>query len=114
MNVTFESVGSAVIIDLFGRLDSANAASVETELLTRLADGSGGVVIDFTRLDYISSAGLRIVLVVAKRMKQASRKLVLTGFQSNIKDVFEISGFLNILDVAPTRAEAVKRTEPAA
>ncbi len=114
MNVTFESVGSAIIIDLFGRLDSANAASVEAELLARLAEGSGGVVIDFTRLDYISSAGLRIVLVVAKRMKQAGRKLVLTGFQSNIKDVFEISGFLNILDVAPSRAEAVKRSEAAA
>lgn len=111
MNVTFESVGAASVIDLLGRLDSANAAAVEAELLTRLSEGSGGVVIDFTRLDYISSAGLRIVLVVAKRMKQASRRLVLTGFQPNIKDVFEISGFLNILEVAPNRADAVKRTE---
>ena len=105
MNVTFESVGSAHVID------SANASAVEQQLLAKLAEGSGGVVIDFSRLDYISSAGLRIVLVVAKRMKQAGRRLVLTGFQPNIKDVFEISGFLNILDVAPTRADAVKRSE---
>ena len=111
MNVTFESVGSAHVIDLFGRLDSANASAVEQQLLGKLAEGSGGVVIDFSRLDYISSAGLRIVLVVAKRMKQAGRRLVLTGFQPNIKDVFEISGFLNILDVAATRADAVKRSE---
>lgn len=109
MNVTFESIGSATVIDLFGRLDSANAATVEAELLARLAAEAGGVVIDFTRLDYISSAGLRIVLVIAKRMKQGSRRLVLTGFQPNIKDVFEISGFLNILDVASSRADAVKQ-----
>lgn len=114
MNVTFESAGSAIVIDLFGRLDSANAATVEAELLSRLQAAGGGVVVDFTRLDYISSAGLRIILVIAKRMKQAGRKLVLTGFQSNIKDVFEISGFLNILDVAPSRSEAIKRTEPIA
>lgn len=109
MNLTFESTGPVFVVDLFGRLDSANAANVEQDLLGRLAQESGGVVIDFARLDYISSAGLRIVLVVAKRMKQAGRKLVLTGFQPNIRDVFEISGFLNILDVAPSRADAIAR-----
>lgn len=109
MNVTFESVGPATVVDLFGRLDSANAAAVEAELLSRLSAAAGGVAIDLARLDYISSAGLRIILVVAKRMKQGGRPLVLTGFQPNIRDVFEISGFLSILDVAPSRADAVKR-----
>ena len=109
MNVTFESLDAATVVDLFGRLDSANAATVEAELLSRLSTAPGGVVIDFSRLDYISSAGLRIILVIAKRMKQGARPLVLTGFQPNIRDVFEISGFLSILEVAPSRADAVKR-----
>lgn len=109
MNVTFETVGSALVAGLLGRLDSANAAAVEAELLAHVAEGTGGVVVDFSRLDYISSAGLRIILMVAKRMKQSSRPLALCALQPNIKDVFEISGFLGILDVQGTRAQALAK-----
>ena len=109
MSVTFESVGTVLVVDLLGRLDSANSAVVEAQLLERVMGGEGAVLLDLGRLDYISSAGLRVVLVVAKRMKQAGRPLVLCGLQPNIRDVFEISGFLGILDVAAKRNEALAR-----
>jgi len=109
MSVTFEIQGSLLIVDLLGRLDSANSALVEGSLLERVTATDGPVLLDLARLDYISSAGLRVVLVVAKRMKQAGRALVLCGLQPNIRDVFEISGFLTILDVAGKRAEAIAR-----
>lgn len=107
MSITFETAEQAIVASLQGRLDSTNSPAVEAELVTRV--GAGGFVLDFTRLDYISSAGLRVVLVVAKRLKQAGGSLVLVGLQPHIRDVFEISGFLGILDVAPTRAEALAR-----
>lgn len=107
MSVIFESVGGAVVATVQGRLDSTNAPAIEAELLGRI--GGGGYVLDFTRLDYISSAGLRVVLVLAKRLKQASGTFVLAGLQPHIKDVFEISGFLGILDVASSRDEALSR-----
>ena len=109
MSVTFEIQGSLLIVDLLGRLDSANSALVEGSLLERVTATDGPVLLDLARLDYISSAGLRVVLVVAKRMKQAGRALVLCGLQPNIRDVFEISGFLTILDVVGKRAEAIAR-----
>lgn len=109
MSITFETTGAVLVVELLGRLDSANAAEVEGALLERVTGAAGPVVLDLVRLDYISSAGLRVVLVVAKRMKQASRSLVLCGLQPNIRDVFEISGFLGILDVVPKRAEALAK-----
>jgi stage II sporulation protein AA (anti-sigma F factor antagonist) len=66
-------------------------------------------VLDFAGLDYISSAGLRMVLVVAKRLKQESGLLVLCGMQPHVHEVFDISGFLAILNVEPTRSEALAR-----
>ncbi|MBN9019428.1 MAG: STAS domain-containing protein [Rhizobiales bacterium] len=109
MSITFETTGPVLVVDLLGRLDSANAAEVEGALLERVTATAGPVVLDLVRLDYISSAGLRVVLVVAKRMKQAGRPLVLCGLQPNIRDVFEISGFLGILDVVAKRAEALTK-----
>lgn len=107
MSITFETAGRTVVASLQGRLDSTNSPAVEAELVGRIGDA--GFVLDFSRLDYISSAGLRVVLVVAKRLKQAGGGFVLAGLQPHIRDVFEISGFLGILDVAGTKAEALAR-----
>ena len=67
------------------------------------------LVLDFAALDYISSAGLRLVLVLAKRLKQAGGKLVIYGMQPHVREVFDISGFLAILNVTGTRAEALEQ-----
>lgn len=109
MSITFEATEAPLVANLQGRLDSTNSAAVEAELLGRVNGGAGGLVLDFSRLDYISSAGLRVVLVVAKRLKAAGSNFVLAGLQPHIKDVFEIAGFLSILDVAGSRAEALDR-----
>ncbi|MCX5515847.1 anti-sigma factor antagonist [Kaistia algarum] len=109
MSVTFEKLGPVLVVDLLGRLDSANSPQIEGELLERITGADGAVLLDLARLDYISSAGLRVVLVIAKRMKQAGRALVLCSLQPNIHDVFEISGFLSILDVVPKRADALAK-----
>ena len=71
--------------------------------------GAKNLVLDFAALDYISSAGLRMVLVVAKRLKGEGGQLVLSGMQPHVREVFDISGFLAILNVEPTRAEALAR-----
>ena len=63
-------------------------------------------VVDFSQLAYISSAGLRVLLMAAKRVKTENGALILCGMQDHIQEVFEISGFLQILTVAGTRQEA--------
>lgn len=109
MTIATETTASATIVALQGQLNSANAGTIEAEVLGIVNGGMRNLVLDFSALDYISSAGLRMVLVVAKRLKQEGGQLVLCGMQPHVREVFDISGFLAILNVEPGRAEALAR-----
>ena len=109
MTIAAETTASATIVSLQGQINSANAAAIEAEVLGLVTGGARNLVLDFSALDYISSAGLRMVLVVAKRLKQEGGQLVLCGMQPHVREVFDISGFLAILNVEPGRAEALAR-----
>ncbi len=99
MGMQFDQLDDLVCARLSGRLDSNNAAVVEQALLERIQEGHSRLVIDLTDLNYISSAGLRVFLLVAKRLRQQQGKLSLCNMPRTIKQVFEISGFTAILKV---------------
>lgn len=107
MSIATETTPEATIVFLRGQINSTNANGLEAQVLTLLDGGVKHLVFDFSGLDYISSAGLRMVLVVAKRLKQESGQLVLCAMQPHVREVFDISGFLAILNVQATRAEAL-------
>lgn len=109
MTIAIESTDKAHIIALQGQVNSSNAATVEANVLAIVTQGSRSVLLNMTELSYISSAGLRVVLVLAKRLKQAGGKLVIYGMQPHVREVFDISGFLAILNVTATRAEALEQ-----
>ncbi len=90
-----------------GRLDSASGPAFEKDLLGRIESGRLRMLLDFGELQYISSAGLRIVLLAAKKMKSAGGKMALCSLNPQIAEVFEISGFSNILDIHPSRDAAL-------
>lgn len=107
MTITVETAANVQIVALQGQINSTNAATTEAEILALVTPEQKNLLLDFSALDYISSAGLRLVLVVAKRLKQDGGKLVLCGMQTHIREVFDISGFLAILNVTETRTEAL-------
>lgn len=107
MSIETERAGGALVLIPVGRLDSNNAGEAEQIVLGHIAGGETRIVLDFGRLDYISSAGLRVMLMAAKRLKQANGKMVLCSMQDHIREVFEISGFLSILTVCAGRDEAL-------
>ncbi len=111
MQVDSEILGEINIVTPSGRLDSMTAPHFESELLTRTEQSTNGVIVDFTNLEYVSSAGLRILLMAAKRMKAASRKLILCGLSDSIHDVFRISGFLTIFTIVDSREEAIEKAK---
>lgn len=92
-----------------GRLDSNSGPVFEKELLGYIDGGSRRLLLDLSELSYISSAGLRVILVAAKKMKAAGGKLVLAGLSAQVAEVFEISGFNRILDIEPDHASAEAR-----
>lgn len=112
MTISIEATAHARIVVLPGQINSANAVTVESEILRLVESGEKNLMLDFAELDYISSAGLRVVLVVAKRLGAEGGRLVLCGMQPHVKEVFDISGFLSLLTVEPTRAEALARLAP--
>lgn len=106
MEVTETQVDGTLVIAPRGRLDSNTAPEFEQRLLQSLT-GKPRLVLDLAGLDYISSAGLRVLLMAAKKVKQGQGRLALCELQAPIREIFEISGFLSILDVRATRAEAL-------
>jgi stage II sporulation protein AA (anti-sigma F factor antagonist) len=99
MNVTESTMNEIKVLSPEGRLDSVTSDSFEQLIMGWIANGHNRMVIDFTNLDYISSAGLRVLLIAAKQIKADNGVLALCGLKAHIHEVFEISGFLPILTV---------------
>jgi anti-anti-sigma factor len=73
-----------------------------------LAGGSKKLAVDFSALDYISSAGLRVLLGAAKQLKASGGSLRTFGLNDSVREVFDISGFSTILSVYPAESDAMK------
>ena len=89
--------GNACVIHVQGRLDATTAPELERYTGDLIEKGNPRIVFDLTDLQYVSSAGLRIFLLVAKKLKGLGGEMSLAGLHGNIKEVIEISGFPSIL-----------------
>jgi anti-sigma B factor antagonist len=105
MEIQERQQGDVLILEPAGRLDSLTCRAFETRLLAAL-DQSGAVVVDGAALEYISSAGLRVLLVAAKHNRGSGGRLALASLHENVREVFDISGFSAIFAIYPTAAEA--------
>lgn len=85
---------------LAGRLDGLNASEHQRALEQMLSSHPAGVVLDMTQLDYISSAGLRVLLVATKAARAGGGDVLLKGPRNEVREVLEISGFDKILKFA--------------
>ena len=99
--------GNATIVSLKGRLDASSSPSAETALSRLIESGERQIVVDMSELDYISSAGLRVMLASLKRLRDDSGRLVLVGLKPQIQNVFEIAGFQRIFTIYLTAEEAI-------
>jgi anti-anti-sigma factor len=90
-----------------GRLDGAAAAAFERDLLASVESEPAWLLLDFAELDYIASAGLRVVLLATKRLRGSNRRLVLCGLRPQVAEIFAISGLSEILSIYPDRTTAM-------
>ena len=97
------------IFKLNGRLDSNTSPALEKKLVSAIENGTRSMVIDFENLDYISSAGLRIILKTAKDLKRTEGNIVLCAMQDYVREVFEIAGFDTFLPIFSTVDEALTK-----
>ncbi|MDD4099135.1 MAG: STAS domain-containing protein [Lentisphaeria bacterium] len=84
------------------RLDTLNAADVELELNALLEKGTTQLACDFSGTRYVASAGLRVMLIMYKKLKAAQGSLVLFKLNKEVFDVFKLSGFARLMDIRET------------
>ena len=111
MKITQNEKNGILELNISGRLDAVSAVDADKTFSSVIDGGNNNLLIDLAELDYISSAGLRVLLVVAKRIQQNRGNVVLCALNANVKEIFEISGFSSIFNIFDNKEEAVKSFE---
>lgn len=100
MQITIDQTDDGMMLRLEGRLDAATSPTVGKSLQEALEQGIGVLLIDMSQVAYVSSAGLRIILMAAKTSKASATGFALFGLQPAVREVFDVSGFSKILIIA--------------
>jgi anti-anti-sigma factor len=98
---------NAITLRLSGQLDTASAPALESEGIDLIAKGCRILILDLTTLQYVSSAGLRAILSVTKKIIPTGGKVALCGARGLVQQALEVSGFDMLAVVKATRAEAL-------
>jgi anti-sigma B factor antagonist len=107
MEINRANHDASVVVAVKGRLDAVSSPEFDRLLAGFLEEGDKDFVIDFGALDYISSAGLRSVLLAAKKLKAKGRRLSLAALKDVVKEVFDIAGFSTIIAIYPSAQAAL-------
>jgi stage II sporulation protein AA (anti-sigma F factor antagonist) len=115
MQVSSRRVEGVLLLHLEGQINGNNATSLEQELKASIEQERHGIALDFTEVDYISSAGLRVVLWLSKQLLQRDRSgaLALYGLRENVMGIFEMCGFTDILTIVESQEEALEKIKSA-
>ena len=109
MNIQQTRNEAVTILAPSGRIDTTTSPALEDAIRKTVDAGVRDLVVDFGSVEYISSAGLRVLLVLAKRMRDLRGRLVLCGMPEPVRQVFQLAGFIPLFVVEPTQAAALER-----
>ena len=108
MEVTKNSQGGVLVAAVKGRVDTVTASDFEKRIAEIMEGENSPLLLDCGGLEYISTAGLRSILVISKELKTKGLAVYFSGLQGNVKDVFNISGFNTIFKIFATNDDALK------
>jgi anti-sigma B factor antagonist len=108
VEITEKCQDGLIILALKGRLDSNTSGEFEKKLLGMVEQGGNRFILDFKDLDYISSAGLRVLLKAIKELKRTDGRLCVCDIKDYIREIFSLSGFLTFLPTHADLEEALK------
>jgi anti-sigma B factor antagonist len=107
MEFTVDELGDVRAIRISGNLDTQTSPVAQKQLIQLIDDGATKILIDFENLNYISSTGLRMLLVAHSRLEGTSGQLRICNPNTMVQEVFETSGFSEIFSVYRSQAEAL-------
>lgn len=108
MNVQVSRTPDHALVTVEGRIDTTTAGEFEKSMMDVIEVGCSKLILDCSALNYISSSGLRVFLVVQKKMSALKGQFRLTSLQPGIKEIFDISGFSSIFSIFPDTNAALK------
>ena len=108
MNISTRNIDDILAIEIKGKLDTQTATTALEELLQCLQPNPGKVLISLALLEFVSSAGLRVILRAAKQVRGYEGEFKVTGARGMVKEVLEISGFDNLLDLYEEENQALE------
>jgi len=117
MDLTPKRYADTVVLSPVGRIDHSNSEGFKTALapfMARCASGQDRVLLDFVDVEYISSIGLRVLMLASKQAKTQGGSIGVAALQPTVKEIFEISRFTMVLDVFPSVREGLARLSPPA
>ncbi|NJN39734.1 MAG: STAS domain-containing protein [Gammaproteobacteria bacterium] len=107
MDLKEEVLGDITVLEVKGRVDSSTAPVLGERLTGLLVTPSRRLILDMRDLEYISSAGFRVLLLAAKRAEEAAVHLVLCSLSGKVRQLFDLGGFLELFAISSSRNEAV-------
>ena len=107
MNVEARREGTNLVLKAEGRVDGTNASEFQDAMKTEINEADRAVVLDLQDLTYISSAGLRVVLLIAKDLQRQGARMAACSLSEPVKEVFVISGFDKIIPIHDSQDAAI-------
>ena len=102
MKFEHQKSGTTDVLHIEGRIDAGSAPQLEKEVSALIGRGHGSVVLDLARVDYVSSAGLRVFLIAFKALAEQSRGFALAALNADVMGVVKLTGFHQILTIRDT------------
>lgn len=108
LRIVLEEIEDRVILRIDGRLDAASAPVLDRKIDTLIAEDRIRLLLDFSRVDYLSSAGMRSLLAASKKLKAKHGMLILFSVVDDVEEIIKMAGFEKILRICSSEKEALQ------
>jgi anti-sigma B factor antagonist/stage II sporulation protein AA (anti-sigma F factor antagonist) len=108
LHIDLEEIEQRVILRIDGRLDAASAPILERKVNTLMDEERWNLLLDFSQVDYLSSAGMRLLLSATKKVKAKNGSFILFQLNDEVAEIIKMAGFDKILSICQTEKDALQ------
>jgi anti-anti-sigma factor len=108
MEAEVEEKGDVIVMRATGRLDAATSPGLEKQINSIIDSGHFKIILNFEHVDYLSSAGMRLMLSISRKLEKLEGKVVVCNMNDEVLEVIKIAGFTQVLEIYPSEEEAFK------
>jgi anti-anti-sigma factor len=108
LEIEMQEIDKRIVLRLDGRIDAITSPVLEKKMASLIEDGHKDLILDFSKVDYLSSAGMRLLLSVTKKLKAMKGRLVIFSVQEDVLEIIKMAGFERVLTLCNLEQEALQ------